>query len=140
MAMSQLDAVLADLREYAQGKGTQLEVLDDTHVRITRLIEGPRELVWRAHHEPELLRKWLLGPDGWTMPVAEVDATVGGRYRYEWEPSHGQPGARFGFDGETLLSAPPRRAVTPEKMLGMPRPGTLPALSLYQQDDGPPPP
>src|SRR3546814_17303220 len=51
MAMSQLDAVLADLREYAQGTGTQLEVLDDPHVRITRLIEGPRALVRPAHHE-----------------------------------------------------------------------------------------
>ena len=28
------------------------EILDDQHVRITRLIDGPQELVWRAHHEP----------------------------------------------------------------------------------------
>lgn len=134
MAMSQLDAVLADLREYAQGKGTRLELLDDTHVRITRLIEGSRELVWRAHHEPELLRQWLLGPDGWTMPVAEIDASVGGRYRYEWEPAPGEPGERFGFEGETLLSDPPRRAVTTEQMIGMPGPGTVNDLSLYEED------
>src|SRR5699024_1103592 len=56
MAMAQIDAVLQDLREYAQGKGTRVELLDDTHVRITRLVEGPRELVWRAHHDPELIR------------------------------------------------------------------------------------
>ena len=52
MAMNQLDVVLQDLRDYAEGKGTRTEILDDQHVRITRLIEGPRELVWRAHHEP----------------------------------------------------------------------------------------
>ena len=40
LAMGQLDRVLAGLRAYAQGKGTQTEILDDTHVRITRLIEG----------------------------------------------------------------------------------------------------
>ena len=65
MAINQLDRVLAGLREYAAGKGTQTEILDDTHVRITRLIEGPIDLVWRAHQEPELLEKWMLGPDGW---------------------------------------------------------------------------
>ncbi len=35
MAMAQLDAVLQDLRDFAQGKGTVVELLDDTHVRIT---------------------------------------------------------------------------------------------------------
>jgi uncharacterized protein YndB with AHSA1/START domain len=134
MAMNQLDVVLHDLRDYAQGKGTRLEILDDTHVRITRLIDGPRELVWRAHHEPELIRKWMLGPDGWTMPVAEVDASVGGSYRYEWEPQAGQPGERFGFEGETLLSDPPRRAVTSERMIGVEGPGTLNDMSLYEED------
>ncbi|MGO2050554.1 MAG: SRPBCC family protein, partial [Microbacterium sp.] len=61
MAMAQLDAVLQDLREYAEGKGTRVELLDDTHVRITRLVNGPRELVWRAHHEPDLIKQWMLG-------------------------------------------------------------------------------
>ena len=44
MAMDQLDAVLVSLREYAQGNGTRTEILDDQHVRITRLIDGPQEL------------------------------------------------------------------------------------------------
>ena len=103
MAMSQLDRVLEGLRAYAQGKGTQTEILDDTHVRITRLIEGPIDLVWRAHHDPELLKKWMLGPDGWSLVECEVAPEVGGRYRYVWEPGEGVEGERFGFDGETLL-------------------------------------
>ena len=40
MAMNQLDAVLQDLRDYAEGKGTRTEILSDQHVRITRLIDG----------------------------------------------------------------------------------------------------
>lgn len=134
MAMNQLDAVVLDLREYAQGKGTRVEVLSDQHVRITRLIEGPSELVWRAHHEPELLKKWLLGPDGWTMPVAEVAVEVGDTYRYGWAPEAGTEGEQFGFEGELVLSEPGRREVTTERMIGLDAPGTLNDLSLYEED------
>jgi uncharacterized protein YndB with AHSA1/START domain len=134
MGLDQLDTVLLDLREYAKGAGTRTEILDDTHVRITRLIEGPRELVWRAHHEPELLRRWLLGPDGWTMPVAEVATEVGQPYRYVWAPEPGTEGEEFGFEGEALLVDAPRRSVTTERMIGMPGPGTLNDLSLYEED------
>jgi uncharacterized protein YndB with AHSA1/START domain len=134
MAFAQLDRVLQGLREYAQGKGTQTELLDDVHVRITRLIEGPRELVWRAHLDPELMKRWLLGPDGWTMTVCEVDPTVGGTYRYAWAPNEGVEGGPFGFDGETLLSEAPRRAVTTEHMTGTDFPSTLNDLNLYEED------
>jgi uncharacterized protein YndB with AHSA1/START domain len=134
MAMNQLDRVLQGLREYAGGKGTQTEILDDTHVRITRLIDGPIDLVWRAHQEPELLEKWMLGPDGWRLAVCEVDPAVGGRYRYVWEPTDPAHGEGFGFDGETLLSEAPRRAVTTEHMTGTEYPSTLNDLTLYEED------
>ena len=133
-AINQLDRVLEGLRAYAAGKGTQTEILDDTHVRITRLIEGPIDLVWRAHQEPELLEKWMLGPDGWRMTVCEVDPAVGGRYRYAWEPAEGTEGQPFGFDGETVLSEAPRRAVTTEHMTGTEYPSTLNDLNLYEED------
>lgn len=134
MAIDQLGRVLEGLRAYAQGKGTQTEILDDTHVRITRLIEGPIDLVWRAHHEPELLRKWMLGPDGWSLVECEVASEVGAKYRYVWEPGEGIEGERFGFDGEALLIEPPRRAVTTEHMTGTDYPGTLNDLNLEEED------
>lgn len=134
MAINQLDRVLAGLREYAQGKGTRSEMLDDTHVRITRLIEGPRDLVWRAHTEPELMKRWLLGPDGWRMSVCEIDPTPGGRYRYAWEPVGDTEGEAFGFDGETVLAEPPRRAVTTEHMTGTDYPATLNDTILDEED------
>ena len=133
-AMDQLDAVLQDLREYAQGTGTRTEILDDTHVRITRLIDGPQDLVWRAHNEPELLQKWLLGPDGWAMTECEVDPQVGGRYKYWWEPTGDTEGQGFGFDGENLVFEAPRRAVTTEHMIGTDYPSTTNDLSLYEED------
>lgn len=133
MAMAQLDTVLQDLRDYAQGKGTRLELLDDTHVRITRLVDGPRELVWRAHFEPELIRKWMLGPDGWEMTECVAATEVGQSYRNSWAPVGDTEGQPFGFEGEALLIDAPRRAVTTERMQGMPT-ETLNDLNLYEED------
>lgn len=128
-AMGQMDAVLADLTSFAAGQATTTQILSETQVRISRVIRGTVEQVWRAHHEPELLRRWLLGPEGWTMPVCEVATTVGQKYRYEWEPVDGAEG-RFGFEGELLESAPPYRAVTTERMIGMPGEDTVNELTL----------
>ena len=133
MAMAQLDAVLQDLRDYAQGKGTRDELLDDTHVRITRLVNGPRELVWRAHHEPELVRQWMIGPDGWEMTECVAATEVGASFRNSWAPVGDTEGEPFGFEGEVLLFDAPRRAVTTERMQGMPT-ETLNDLNLYEED------
>ena len=116
-AMSQIDAVLADLAAFAAGRATETQLLGDTKARFTRVIRGTVDQVWRAHNEPELLKKWQLGPDGWTMPVCEVATKVGDTYRYEWEREGGAD--RFGFTGELLEVQAPHRAVTTESMIGM---------------------
>ncbi len=134
LAMGQLDAVLQDLRAYAQGKGTRTEVLTDTHVRITRLIDGPRDLVWRAHTEPELMKKWLLGPDGWVMTECAMPASAPGPYRYAWAPADPAAGEPFGFDGEVTLMDAPARMVSTEHMTGTDYPPTTNDLSLYEED------
>jgi uncharacterized protein YndB with AHSA1/START domain len=133
-AMGQLDTVLADLREYAMGKGTRTEVLDDTHVRITRAFEAPRHLLWRAHTEPDLMRRWLLGPDGWEMTTCENDVVVGGSYRTAWAPVGDTAGEPFGFEGENLVIEPERRLVTTERMTGAPFPANVNDLALDEAD------
>jgi uncharacterized protein YndB with AHSA1/START domain len=127
-ALGQLDGVLADLASFAAERATAAQILNDTQVRISRVIRGDVEQVWRAHHDAGLLKRWLLGPDGWTMPVCEVAAHVGDRFRYEWEAADGSQ--RFGFEGELLESEPPRRAVTTERMIGVEGPGTVNDLTL----------
>lgn len=127
-AMSQMDAVLADLTSFASGLSVAAQILSDTQVRVSRVIRGSVDDVWRAHHEPELMQRWLLGPDGWTMPVCEVATSVGEKYRYEWEQAGGE--SRFGFEGELLESAPPYRSVTTEQMIGMPGDATINELTL----------
>ncbi len=134
MAFGQLDTVLADLREYALGKGTETTILDDTHVKITRAFEAPRHLLWRAHTEPELMKRWLLGPDGWVMTICENDLVVGGSYRNAWAPEEGTPGEAFGFEGENLVIDPERRMVSTERMTGLDAPGTVNDLTFDEAD------
>jgi uncharacterized protein YndB with AHSA1/START domain len=56
----------------------------DREIRVTRVFEAPRALVWDCHTRPELMQRWLLGSAGSTMPVCEMDLRVGGRYRWVW--------------------------------------------------------
>ncbi len=131
-AMAQMDAVLADLRTFAADLPATAQILSDTQVRVSRVIQGSVDVVWRAHHEKELLQRWLLGPDGWTMPVCEVATGVGDFYRYEW--ANGEES--FGFEGEVVESVPPHREVTTERMIGMPGAGTRNEMTLTPVTDG----
>ena len=133
-AMGQIDAVLADLATFAASRAVEAQLLSDTQVRVSRVIRGAVADVWRAHNEPALMKRWLLGPDGWTMPVCEVATKVGESYRYEWESADGAQ--RFGFEGELLELSAPYRAVTTERMIGMEGPGTRNEMTLVQTREG----
>lgn len=132
-AMAQMDDVLADLASFAADRGAEAQLLDDTHVRITRIVRGSVDQVWRAHHDADLMRRWMLGPDGWTMPVCDVGVEAGDSFRYEWEADDGT--GRFGFEGDVLESAPPRRTVTSERMIGMEGEGVRNELTLTPVGD-----
>ncbi|MGO2140192.1 MAG: SRPBCC family protein [Leucobacter sp.] len=114
LAMGQIDAVVEDLAAFAVGAGTELQRIGDTQARTSRIVRGTVDQVWRAHHDPDMLRRWQLGPDGWSMPVCEVATAVGERHRTEWASDDG--GQRFGFTGTVLEIEPPRRSVTTEAM------------------------
>jgi uncharacterized protein YndB with AHSA1/START domain len=85
----------------------------DRHIVVTRRFAAPPEHVYRAHTDPALLQQWLLGPDGWTMPVCISEARPGGRIRFEW--SDGKGGGFF-LTGEYLNLEPFRRIVHVERM------------------------
>ena len=85
----------------------------DTHVVVTRRFAASPEAVYRAHTEPSLIQKWLLGPDGWTMPVCINEPRPGGKIRYEW--SNGKGGG-FYLTGEYLELVPFSRIVHVERM------------------------
>lgn len=89
----------------------QVSTPSDTEVRVTRDFKAPRTLVWQAHTDPKLIKRWMLGPPGWSMPVCEVDLRVGGKYRWRWKSD--ENGAEFGFFGEfTKVESPDALAHT----------------------------
>ncbi len=90
-----------------------LKTEGDIHVVVTRHFAAPPEAVYRAHTDPTLIQKWLLGPEGWTMPVCISEAKPGGKIRYEWSNGKGQG---FFLTGEYLELEPFSRIVHVERM------------------------
>lgn len=90
-----------------------LKTEGDTHVVVTRRFAAPPEAVYRAHTEPSIIQRWMLGPDGWTMPVCICDARPGGKIRYEWADGKG---GGFSLTGEFITLEPFRRIVHVERM------------------------
>jgi uncharacterized protein YndB with AHSA1/START domain len=81
----------------------------DRELVITRTFDAPRALVWAAFTDPRHLPHWHTGPDGFTMPVCEIDLRPGGRWRYVWRNAHGR---EFGATGTYREVDPPNRLVT----------------------------
>jgi len=85
----------------------------DREIEMTRVFDAPRRLVWHAYTKPDLVRQWLLGPPGWSMPVCDIDLRVGGKYRYVWR--HDSDGTEMGMGGVYREIRAPERLVTTEQ-------------------------
>jgi uncharacterized protein YndB with AHSA1/START domain len=92
---------------------TTLTTEADRYVVVTRRFAASPKAVYRAHTEPELIQKWMLGPVGWTMPVCVSEARPQGKIRYEW--SNGKGGG-FYLTGEYVELEPYSRIVHVERM------------------------
>ncbi len=90
-----------------------LKTEGDKFVVVTRKFAASPEAVYRAHIEPSIIQKWMLGPDGWTMPVCVSDARPGGKIRYEWANGKGRS---FYLTGEFVSLEPFHRIVHVERM------------------------
>ncbi len=90
-----------------------LKTEGDTHVVVTRRFAAPPEAVYRAHTDAKLVQKWLLGPDGWTMPVCITEAKPRGKIRYE---STNGKGRELPRTGEYVELEPYNRIVHVERM------------------------
>jgi uncharacterized protein YndB with AHSA1/START domain len=83
-----------------------LTLPSDHQIVITRIFDAPRHLVFEAMSRPEFLKRWLLGPPGWSMVVCENDLRVGGTFRHVW---HGPDGAVMAMGGVYREVVPPQR-------------------------------
>jgi uncharacterized protein YndB with AHSA1/START domain len=91
---------------------TNLTTPSDCEIEITRDFDAPRKLVWQAMTTPDTLKRWLLGPPGWSMAVCEEDPRVGGAFRYVWRGSEGAHMAMRGVYREVIAG---ERAVRTEE-------------------------
>ena len=90
-----------------------LKTEGDRQVVVTRKFAASPEAVYRAHTDTKLIQKWMLGPDGWTMPVCINEAKPGGKIRFEWTDGKGNG---FYLTGEYVELTPYSRIVHVERM------------------------
>jgi len=90
----------------------QVTTPTDREIAMTRVFAAPRRLVFDALTKPELVKQWLLGPPGWSMPVCEIDLRVGGAYRFLWR---GPKGTEMGTRGVHREIVVPERLVATER-------------------------
>lgn len=109
---------------------TTITTPSDREVVMTRVAAAPRQLVWDAWTRPEHVPNWMTGPEGWTMPVCEMDLRAGGAWRYVWRKGDGEEMEMVGTFREVT---PPERLVHTESW-GPEWPETVNTLVLTEQD------
>jgi uncharacterized protein YndB with AHSA1/START domain len=103
----------------------------DTQILITRDFNAPRHLVYRAHVEPDLIKRWWAGERG-KVDSVEVDLRLGGRWRYVMTADGG---FEVAFHGEYREIVPDERIVCTEVFEGVPDADEDPALCTYTFTD-----
>ena len=102
----------------------------DTETVMTRVVDAPKALVWDVYTKPQHIQQWMLGPEGWTMPVCEIDLRPGGAYRYGWRKAEGD---EMEITGAFREISPPDRLVSTESW-GADWPDTINTVVLTEQD------
>ena len=83
----------------------------DEEVIVTRVVSAPRRVVFEAFTNARHVPNWLIGPEGWTMPVCEIDLRPGGTWRYVYRKNDG---SEMTMQGSYREVAPPERLVSTE--------------------------
>lgn len=114
----------------ARAAATSYTTPSDLEIVVTRVVDAPRHLVFEAHTNPVHLPHWMVGPDGWTMPVCEIDLRPGGVWHFVWRSADGTEMAMRGVYQEIV---PPERIVSTESW-GGDWPETLNTLVLSEEN------
>ncbi|MES1215872.1 MAG: SRPBCC family protein [Bacteroidota bacterium] len=86
---------------------------------IEREFDAPRDLVFQAFSDPELLVQWI-GPDRLTMEIEKFDNRSGGSYRFL---HFDEKGNQYAFNGAIHEVAPPERVIRTFEFEGLGEPG-----------------
>lgn len=106
----------------------------DREIQVSRDFDAPRSLVFDAFTKPELVRRWLLGPPGWTMPVCEIDLRIGGSYRYVWRSE--KDGSQMGMRGVFREITPVERLIATERFDDAWYPGEALDTTVFEERRG----
>lgn len=106
----------------------------DREIVMTRDFQAPQKMVFDAWTKPELLRRWLAGPSGWTMTTCDIDLKVGGSYRYQW--THDDSGNKMGMKGEYREIVPHDRIVATEQFDESWYPGGAVTTTVLSENGG----
>lgn len=109
---------------------TRFTTPSDREIMMTRVVAAPRRLVFAAYTDPRHVPNWMRGPDGWTMPVCEIDLRPGGAWRFVWR---GVDGAELAMRGVYREVVPPERLVNTESW-GAEWPETLNTVVFAEQE------
>jgi len=83
----------------------------DREIAMARTFNAPRDLVFKAWTTPDLLKRWLYGPEDWRLMDCEIDLKVGGAIRWVWRH---QDGESMGLRGVYREIIPPDKLVFTE--------------------------
>lgn len=114
-------------------KALQITTRGDREIVMTRVFNAPRTLVWDAFTRPELMKKWFIGPPGWSLAVCEVGKKAGDKYRYVWR---GPDGVEMGMGGVVKEFVPPERLVATERFDEAWYPGEAVDSLVFTEKDG----
>jgi uncharacterized protein YndB with AHSA1/START domain len=102
----------------------------DREVLITRVFDAPRRLVFDAYTNPKHVPRWMLGPEGWTMPVCEIDLRSGGSWHFVWRKADGK---EMDMRGGYRDVVPPERVVSTESW-GPEWPETINTVTFVEEN------
>ena len=97
-----------------QATSAQITTPSDRIIRIERVFDAPRDLVWKAYTDPRLIAKWW--GRGNKLDVERMEVRKGGHWRFV---EHG-PDGKQGFEGRYREITPPTRIVQTSEWDGMP--------------------
>lgn len=89
----------------------KLAAQGEREIVATRAFDAPRELVFEAWTRPDLVKRWLYGPEEWRLAVCEIDLRVGGAARFVWRHNDGR---EMGMSGVYREITPPERLLFTE--------------------------